>query len=188
MKCPACQHRGFQRVSLAPDLPALRCRGCGGHWLQARHYRRWLDARPASKGRPAPDHPGDSDALGDDSRPGKLCPDDGHFLVHRRVGRDIPFHLDRCGYCGGVWFDRGEWELLRSHGLHNDLHLIFTDAWQAKLRQEKRRDTERQRLIDAVGEQDYRRLVQVRDWVAHHPKRHELLSYLGVLPTLQEAV
>ncbi|MEK7723973.1 MAG: zf-TFIIB domain-containing protein, partial [Acidobacteriota bacterium] len=64
----------------------------------------------------------------------RLCPECRRILVKYKVGQNIPFLIDRCGQCAGIWLDKGEWEILKRRNLHDDLQKIFTDHWQEEVK------------------------------------------------------
>ena len=70
----------------------------------------------------------------DSSQRALICPESGRLLLRYRVGHGLRFHIDRSPATGGVWLDKGEWEALKSKGLHVSLHLIFTAAYQRQIR------------------------------------------------------
>ncbi|MCL4211593.1 MAG: zf-TFIIB domain-containing protein, partial [Phycisphaerales bacterium] len=112
------------------------------------------------------------------SRKAKLCPECGHLMIRYRVAHDIDFQVDRCNHCNGVWLDRDEWEVLRRQGLHRDLHRVFSEPWQLRLRQE-----EAQQALEAIyerklGTEVYHEIRRIRAWIDGHPERSTLLAYL----------
>jgi len=162
--------------TLSEGLVVLCCPKSGGIWVRPSAYWRWLEGH---EGPPTamPTEAGE-DVPAQDSGPGKRCPEDGHFLIRHRVGHGLDFHLDRCGGCGGVWLDRGEWDALREKGFHEKLHFIFNSTWQARVREQERRDARAAMLEEKLGESDYRELKRMADWVLSSPKRHEMMAFL----------
>jgi Zn-finger nucleic acid-binding protein len=94
------------------------------------------------------------------------------------VGHGVSFHLDRCGRCGGIWFDRNEWEILEANGLHDDVHLVFSEAWQAAVRQSDQQQVEEDRLRVLLGDESLARIQQIKQWLDGHPKKSQLYAYL----------
>ena len=189
MKCPACKDMTLEDFELEPGLAAARCGGCGGQWVNGAGYLRWVEARgpkpPGGASAGAAEATGSGGGDGtpagqavNDNRKAKLCPECGRFLTRAKVGRGLDFLLDRCGSCGGIWFDAGEWEALRARGLHDDAHFVFSDAWQADV---LRRDREAQHdrlLAQKVGEADWAEIKRVRAWLDGHPHRTALYAVL----------
>jgi len=156
----------------------MSCPKSGGRWISAAAYWKWREML----GGPIPnlefDRSGGQDLAGQDSAAGKRCPIDGAFLIRHRVGHGLDFHLDRCGQCGGVWLDAGEWEALKARGLHDDLHLIFTSAWQAEVRRQRRAQTDQHLLLKRLGEADLHKAKAIRGWIESHPEGNLIKSML----------
>ncbi|MEX0654412.1 MAG: zf-TFIIB domain-containing protein [Phycisphaeraceae bacterium] len=184
MRCPACQQGQLTRDELDANLITSACTACGGHWVRAFQYWKWRERQGASL--PPIEPEGDLAGSAErDSGAGKRCPECGTFLIRRQVGKGFAFHLDRCGHCGGLWFDRDEWATLKQHHLHDDVHFVFTEAWQAERRREQQEQAEQRRLREQLGEADLARLHEVRQWIEQHPQRHVILAQLGLLPQQQ---
>ena len=176
MKCPRCGHelRGAER--LEANLVADRCRACGGHWVSSFQYWKWR-ATVASAPASLPDS-GDLTPPQDTSH-AMMCPQCGHILGRHKVGHGFNFHLDYCATCGGMWFDPEEWEILRDHDLHTDVHRIFTAVWQRERRAEEGRRSMAEVYERRFGPEDYDRLREFRDWLDAHAERGALLQYLN---------
>src|SRR6185369_13699015 len=95
-----------------------------------------------------------------------------------RVGHGLQFHLDRSPATGGVWLDRGEWEALKAKGLHTEMHLIFTAAYQRSIRSEHYGQTMTQTFENRIGQADFPRVVEIKNWIEKHPHRREICAYL----------
>ena len=181
MHCPVCQNSSpLAPEALEPHLTAWHCAGCGGHWIRLADYWRWrAQAKVESRGTPealdsgAPAPDSDTDTFGI-----KRCPDCQYVLGRFIVGRNVPFALDRCRNCSGAWLDRDEWATLKRRGLHDDLHLIFSDEWQKGARLEEQRRVAEARLRRRFGSGDYARVREVKGWLDDHPKRSELLAFI----------
>ena len=177
MLSPIDRKTGLVTIELEPGLNAMSCPASGGLWLRPSAFWKWRESQPD----PTPLGPVDDGqdlAPGNDSPAGKRCPEDGAFLIRHRVGHGLYFHLDRCGHCGGIWFDRDEWEAVKQRGLTRDLHLIFTSAWQAEVRRQEAIDRQHGRLAERLGTETFEKLKGVRGWIDSHPRRGELLAYL----------
>jgi Zn-finger nucleic acid-binding protein len=116
-----------------------------------------------------------------DSTKAKLCPECGHILTRRMVGHGIDFQIDRCGACGGIWFDKNEWEILRDRNLHDDVHFIFSSAWQHRLVEDQQKKTHEKRIETILGPSDYAQLKDFKKWILNHPRRSTMMAYLSDL-------
>ncbi|MBI5882296.1 MAG: zf-TFIIB domain-containing protein [Elusimicrobia bacterium] len=176
MKCPVCKKDEFSSEEMGDGLAALRCDECQGHWLPSFVYWKWLSRR----GHNAPEILGGADNPQPKSPPkgGRLCPDCGRILIKYRVKKGVPFTVDRCGNCAGLWLDQGEWAYLKKRNLHDDLDYIFTAVWQTRIRKEDSADAAAESLAKALGPADFKVAKKIRVWLDQHPLRSRILAYL----------
>lgn len=178
MKCPVCKNYTLAVKELEQNLSSQQCPQCGGRWVGSFQYWKWhetsgksLTETPASDGSELPVK---------DSTKAKLCPECGHFLKRHPVGHGINFGLDRCGNCGGMWFDQNEWETLKKQNLHDNVHKIFSEIWQHQLR-----DLEHQAAMETFykekfGANDYSKALEIKNWFDAHPNKIALRAFLGL--------
>ncbi len=93
MSCPRCSAELTEQK--ASDGNRLLCADCGGFWIDPEPLANTLRKRGIVM-------PEDGGTAGE-----MLCPRDGATLATFSFGG---VELDRCGQCGGLWLDRGEWE------------------------------------------------------------------------------
>jgi Zn-finger nucleic acid-binding protein len=177
MHCPVCKTTVLATQPLDENLLTLRCPKCEGHWVKSFQYWKWRESQPGTVAVDACDS--GVETTDTDSKAGKLCPECGRFLMHRPVGHGVEFNLDRCGHCGGMWFDKLEWDAMQRNSLNRDAHYIFTDSWQSGLKGTKRLEAERARLTKLLGERDYSELMRVARWVRSHEQSTTLLAILN---------
>ena len=185
MKCPVCKQTRLAAGKLEQELTTHDCPDCGGRWIASHRYLDWLERHgPNLPEKPA----GANDALPvADSAPGKLCPECGAFLVRHRVGHGVDFQIGRCGRCGGFWLDGNEWEILKGRNLHDDLHLVMSQAWQTQVRRERDRQSYRQtvtdildaKLLQGCNQADLAKLKALKQWLDGHPQADQLYAYLA---------
>lgn len=184
MKCPVCKTVILEQKELADGPATYGCSQCGGTYIKSSQYFQWLQGHGANVPELAPEAAANLPVA--DSKPGKLCPECGAFLIRHAVGKGIDFHLDRCGRCGGIWLDADEWEILVSRGLHDDVHMIFSEAWQADIKRRQRSQDYRRTVTDILdgklrqqcGEADLARLKEFQQWLAAHPAAEQMYGYL----------
>lgn len=177
MRCPVCEPRQSLEITALEDghLVARQCVACGGHWVRTADYWRWR----AMSGSNAPvTPPPDEPVPAQEAHGLRRCPDCDYVLARYSVGHAVPFGVDRCRNCDGVWLDRDEWAQLRARNLHDDLPLIFDEAWQRSVRRDEHRRATEESFRRRLGDADYARAREVRDWVDAHERRSELLAYL----------
>lgn len=182
MNCPVCKTAVLQSESLEENLVTSSCRACGGQWVKSFQYWKWREAHgrdwPELPPGPAPGPEMDRSPAGSDTKKAKLCPECGRFLTRHPVGHELGFALDRCNHCGGMWFDAGEWEALKRRNLHDDAHLIFTEAWQAQVRHDQARKDYRRLLTEKLGDRDLAEAERIKAWLDAHPQAPTLYAFL----------
>lgn len=175
MRCPLCDRASLSRKELEEYLAVKECNKCGGYWISADVYWKWLKKH----GRTFPEKPF-SEVINtlEDSQKAKICPDCGHILIKYRVGHGISFYLDHCNNCNGVWFDKNEWETLKSRNLHDDIHSIFTTPWQEKVRKEESSKRLEKIYAEKFGD-DYAEIKKIKKWLDEHPRKSTILAYFN---------
>jgi Zn-finger nucleic acid-binding protein len=204
--CPSCKTARLQAADLEPGLKARLCPHCRGHWIPFADYLPWIEAgasiadptRGADEpselfaaadqngiqagGVGAPTSPpmaGPTQPVTPAAAKVRLCPECGRFLRRYQLGLGIEFEVERCGGCAGVWCDRGKWPRLKAAGAHARLHLLFSDSWQAKLKDEQIRKRQEDRVRSILGEADHSRAREFKVWVDSHPHRATLRAFLA---------
>jgi len=181
LHCPLCKQQLVEQtdIPLENKLKSLACPGCGGNWIDAGSYWTWLESRPKPDAADAIP-PADAAKLLPvaDSGPGKFCPRCGRFLARAKPGHGLEFVLTRCGGCGGIWLDANEWANLKTIGLHERIHLIFSDSWQAEVAKAERERGYEQLLLERLGGEALAEIKRIKAWLDNHPKKNELYAFL----------
>lgn len=156
-------------------MRTLQCSNCEGHWLQSYHYWTWLSDRDSEI---VPEWNSEPEELQPrDTAEAKICIECGKLMSRFRVGKGMEFYLDRCGYCAGIWFDRHEWETLKSRKIHDVIHKIFARPWQREIVQIDYDN----RLKETIGPDKFQNLKSLKSWLDHDPNRGLILGYLEKL-------
>jgi Zn-finger nucleic acid-binding protein len=176
MHSPIDSHITLEAREIEPGLAGYECPKSGGVWLPLQSYLKWKESNAAAAaGLPE----GYVPEIADDSKqPAHLSPESGRVLVRYRVGHGLPFHVDRCPETGGIWLDRGEWEALKSKGLHTELNLIFTSSYQRHLRAAEFEERLERAFRDRIGDKAFQKVVEIKQWISGHPRRRDLWCYL----------
>ncbi|MEO0867883.1 MAG: zf-TFIIB domain-containing protein [Cyanobacteria bacterium J06642_11] len=187
MHCPSCQTVPLKRLRLDDSLTVHTCESCEGQWISSYDYWHWLEWE-TNDAHIQPCHSVDlSDRLElvDNTR-ATFCPECNHLMRRAKVGHGLEFYLDRCSHCGGSWFDKGEWELLKACNIHNKVHLVFSEAWQSQIRQAEFNRVLEETYRSALGNDDYAQALLIRDWLEQHPHRDYILSLLNQVPPAED--
>jgi Zn-finger nucleic acid-binding protein len=176
MKCPACNTIALVAFELQSNVTACRCTGCGGLWLGSQEFSNWIEAIQTGKAAESTNSPNPTPT--DETKTAKICPGCGHVMTRYKIGHPHSFSLDRCGNCGGTWFDGSEWEILRGGPLWDQIHLIFSPAWQNRIRREGQAEHLRAQFAAKLGPDDFAESKRVKAWLEDHPHREAILAYL----------
>jgi Zn-finger nucleic acid-binding protein len=161
---------------IEPGFEVYECPKSGGLWIPLQSYLTWRDRHPeGTSGSTEVSGPPVQD---DSSQRALICPESGRLLLRYRVGHGLQFHIDRSPATGGVWLDKGEWEALKSKSLHVALHLIFTAAYQRRVRTSEYAQGLTDTFRDRIGAADFSKVAEFSTWLAHHPKRRDICCYL----------
>lgn len=181
MNCPVCKTSSLEATELAAGqaqgLSARRCTGCGGQWVNGETYLLWVQRQGTNLPENEPDSV--TELQVNQTNKAKLCPDCGRFLVRAKVGHGVGFQLERCGGCGGIWFDANEWESLVARNLHDDVHFVFSSTWQADVLRQEREQQREKLMIAKLGEADWNEIQRISRWLDGHSKRSELYAVLA---------
>jgi len=109
----------------------------------------------------------------------KLCPECGHILIKYKVGHGVGFSVYDCGACHGIWLDKHEWDVLKQHNLHDEIHLILDASWQRQIRSEASKQKLEQIYEKRFGPETFAEIKKIQSWLAAQPQRSALLAYLG---------
>jgi Zn-finger nucleic acid-binding protein len=176
MQSPVNSSVTMQEGEIEPGLNAYLCPESGGIWIPLQSYVNW---REHHREDPTPEPQQYTPETGDDSkRRAFICPESGRVLLRYKVGHGLNFHIDRSPVSGGVWLDKGEWEALKSKGLHTQMHLIFTASYQRQVRTEEYDQTIEENFKNRIGAEQFEKVAVFRDWLITQPKRREIVSYL----------
>ncbi|MBX9691086.1 MAG: zf-TFIIB domain-containing protein [Cyanobacteria bacterium] len=176
VQCPVCKVDSLAYHQLEGGLSSNKCTQCDGIWICSVLYSDWLSQNPQTVS--SDSHERDVCLESRESSGPRFCPECRYVLIKYRVGRGLVFSLDRCGHCGGIWFDKDEWDILKSRNLHDQVHLVFSQSWQANILWEERR-----RFIDEMWQSrlekaDLAEIQRIKEWLKAHPQSEELFAYL----------
>lgn len=186
MHCPCCQTSTLKRARLDEHLAVHACDSCEGQWVSSYDYWHWLEWQVDSGTiKCAPSDLSDTLKVADNRR-ASFCPECHHLMRRAKVGHGLDFYLDRCSHCGGTWFDKGEWEILQAHHIHDKVHLVFSEPWQSQLRQAEFNRVLEETYRSALGDDDYTEALKIRAWLEQHPHRDYILSVLNQVPVSED--
>jgi Zn-finger nucleic acid-binding protein len=175
MNCPVCKSSELVTNELEPNLSSRQCPGCLGNWIDGREYFKWIEQHGSDTAERV--HDVETLTLAEPGLPID-CPECRFRMVKYLVGRGLPFTIDHCHGCKGIWLDGNEWEALRKRNLHDDLNLMFTSFWQSEAQRLARKKKLEQIYTGRFGDDDYAEVKRIRYWLEAKTNRAELIAYL----------
>lgn len=179
MQCPKCRDIDLNDFVLTDNLTSYRCEKCEGDWLSGDRYQTWQAAQDK------PPIVNTNLALQEIVTPAAtdnkaaLCPECRRYLSRVKIPVDQPFYLERCPECNGFWCDRQEWDILQKLSIHTSLEYVFTSEWQSKIREQQLNVSERQALIQKLGQELATEVFQLGDKLASHKNGDFAVAYLA---------
>ncbi|CAM3897445.1 hypothetical protein VA7868_00501 [Vibrio aerogenes CECT 7868] len=175
MNCTHCNN-GTLRPSFIDGLfRAHTCSGCGGNWILIEDFVTWKEKNEAYH------FPADyrlSEEVGEDTKRALICPVSGVIMRKFKISAKNDHRIDYSVPVGGIWLDKGEWELLKAEGLAGALNQVVTAQWQKKIREENAADNFSALYEAKFGQADYAKIRDIREWLNAHPQKADLRSYL----------
>lgn len=175
MQCPVCKENQLGPIILIEGLPANQCSNCNGIFIPSNAYMTWRrtlgSALPEKEGAIEIDPSWDVKEL-------KFCPNCTHIMALYKVFPDTDFYLDRCRNCNGIWLEFKEWDALIDRNLHDNLNEFFTRPWQDNLHAAETRNHMEAIYLEKLGEQDYEKVKEIREWLKNHPRYGMMLAFL----------
>lgn len=112
---------------------------------------------------------------------GGQCPVDRSILSRAEIAvgpEHTAIHLERCSSCRGIWFDAGEWSLLASHQLLENLDQLWTAEWRARQRRLRSEREYERRLREEFGPELFATLQSVAEKLKGYERRSQALAFL----------
>ncbi len=173
MQCPNCSSYSLEPIKLQYGLSARRCGQCLGVLIDLLAYREWAEDYVSGETKNAPilSHV-------EDNSKALLCPKCSKIMMKYRVDGSLDNKVDLCTACDEAWLDNGEWELLDALALQGKLNKIFTEPWQRHIREETAEKSFQMGFQETLGKNDYEKLSEIKNWIAGHPKKSDLIRFL----------
>jgi Zn-finger nucleic acid-binding protein len=178
--CPKEKQISLEERVLDSGLPAYGCPSCQGNWISGNSYTSWQVKQPL----PASETEVIDRMLEGFCEPppldakASLCPECQAYMARARVPLKMPFYLERCPACKGIWCDRGEWEFLTEIGMGNLVHRFFAQDWQTLTRTREHIAQERRATIEKLGSDLATRVFELAELLEKHPYGDFGVAYL----------
>lgn len=177
MKSPRDPQAELIPTELMPGLDGHTCPTTGGVWIDLVKYWEWFRAQP---GFPKPIASFESPIpvdIEDDHEGTVLSPRTGRIMRKCRAGSGLGFRIDY-EPSSGFWLDKGEFDSLRSHNLHDELHLICSPEYQLELVRLRSDQAEQSRFEQRLGEENCERIRSFANWFAQLNDESIAMTYL----------
>ncbi len=180
MRCPKDKNTELLSCKLWDQLQAHECPSCAGQWIAGDDYQAWQTTQPGAQAEPFVFWTREDIQYTPSPKDGQagLCPDCNHYLARGRVAMKPPFYVERCPNCGGVWCDRGEWDVLTRLGIHAAIPQLFTSDWQMRFRELEQLELERRATMDKLGQELAAKVFELADLLEQHPNGDFGVAYL----------
>lgn len=174
MSCPNCKSVELKETESQFGLKTYSCEQCTGNWVRYDDYTKWKNSDKRSVAinediNYSPEY---------DTKKASLCPDCGRILIKYKVSNELPFYVDHCGTCNGIWLDKNEWEMLVKNDLHDKVNHFFTSPWQKKLREELTQKNLQEHYLKKFGEENYTKLKEVKKWLFNSDLKEDMIAYI----------
>ncbi|WP_064608261.1 TFIIB-type zinc ribbon-containing protein [Photobacterium sp. J15] len=172
MKCTGCKVGALAPSFIDGLFRAHTCTHCGGNWILIEDYVSWKENNPEYV------FSDDIACEAVDTETALLCPQSGKIMRKFRITSDTTHRLDYSAAVGGVWLDKGEWELMKKDGLAGSLNAVLTAQWQKNIRMNNAKDNFAELYKEKFGQESYNKVREVREWLNAQPNKADLRAYL----------
>ena len=177
MDCPKCKNVKLRRKLKQSSFSSRRapspltCAKCGGLWIETEEFSILSDSYIED---------GNIGSNPDPSADGRtgLCPAGHGLLIRAKIDLDPPFHLEKCSVCGGIWFDKWEWNRIIEAHLIENLNDFWTFAWRIKHRRKKDREYYLNLNKELLGEELFESIIQMAQTLRDHPEKLKAMALL----------
>ena len=172
MKCTSCNEGELIPNFIEGQFRAHQCNNCKGDWILIEDYVAWKERNPEFTF----DEKAQCEL--DDSQTALLCPVTGTIMRKFRLSTNTPHRIDYSASVGGVWLDRGEWQLLKAEGLAGSLNAILTAHWQRNIRINNSKENFSEIYKDKFGVETYEKVKNLRHWLYQQENKADLRAYI----------
>jgi len=172
MKCTSCKQGELIPSFIDGQFRAHTCSNCSGNWLLIEDYVAWKERNSQFS------FDETLECEIDESKQALLCPVTGAIMRKLRLSTTTEHRIDYSASVGGVWLDKGEWDLLKKEGLAGSLNAVLTAHWQRNIRLNSTKDNFTEIYSDKFGKESYDKVKALREWLYQQPNKADLRAYL----------
>lgn len=175
MNCTSCNFGVLEPSFIDGLFRAHTCSKCGGNWILVEDFVAWKENNPEQQISVDAQW---SEDLSQDSSKALMCPVTGAIMTKYKVTAQTKHRLDYSKAVGGIWLDKGEWELLKSEGVAGALNNIVTQQWQNRILEQSVSDNFAAIYESKFGRESYEKVKAMRAWLSAQPNKADLRAYL----------
>lgn len=174
MQCTKCKVGTLSPSFVDQLFRAHTCSHCGGNWILIEDFVSWKEQNQAYQFF-------ESYELTEeitDTKHALLCPVTGGIMRKFKMTASTNHRIDYSASVGGLWLDKGEWELLKSEGVAGALNTIVTNQWQNQIRANTTANNLSAVYATKFGNDTYEKAKSLREWLHAQPNKSDLRAYI----------
>lgn len=175
MNCTSCKNGALLPSFIEGQFRAHTCSNCGGNWILIEDFVSWKERNSDYK---FSDDITIEESEISDSKKAIICPASGTIMRKFRISSENEHKVDYSSVVGGIWLDKGEWDLLKSEGLAGCLNSVVTQNWQRNIRLNSAKQNFAEIYSSKFGKEDYAKIKEMRDWLLSQEQKSDLRAYL----------
>lgn len=175
MNCTSCKNGALRPSFIDGLFRAHSCTNCGGDWILVEDFVSWKEKNPEHQFSQPSEWSEDEAA---DTASAMLCPVTGTIMRKFRVTAKTSHRIDYSNAVGGIWLDKGEWELLKSEGIAGTLNNVVTQQWQNNVREQSASNNFAEIYESKFGKETYEKAKEIREWLNSQPQKADLRAYI----------
>ena len=175
MNCTSCKNGALFPSFIEGQFRAHTCSTCGGNWILIEDFVSWKERNSEYK---FSDDITIEEYEISDSKKAIICPASGKIMRKFRISSENEHKVDYSSVVGGLWLDKGEWELLKSEGLAGCLNSVVTQNWQRNIRLNSSKQNFSEIYASKFGAEDYAKIKEMRTWLLSQEQKSDLRAYL----------
>jgi Zn-finger nucleic acid-binding protein len=175
MNCTSCKNGALFPSFIDGQFRAHTCSNCDGNWILIEDYVSWKERNVDYK---FSEDITIQESEIPDSKKAIICPASGTIMRKFRISSQNEHKIDYSSVVGGLWLDKGEWELLKSEGLAGCLNAVVTPNWQRNIRHDNTKQNFAEIYEAKFGNENYSKIKELRSWLMSQDQRSDLRAYL----------
>ena len=175
MNCTSCNNGTLYPSFIEGQFRSHTCSSCEGNWVLIEDYIAWKERNSDYTFSDQIDF---SEADISDSKKALLCPISSTIMRKFKISSTNSHRIDYSAAVGGLWLDKGEWELLKKEGLAGCLNAVVTQHWQNKIRLNTAKENFADIYTTKFGNDTYAKIKEIRGWLLSQENKADLRAYI----------